>query len=481
MVSFVRKVVINIKTALLLFPGLGAISFSATLLANDFATLAEQIESRQSHLQSLEYQLDRSHPGLTEPLIGLARAHMAGNQFDEADAAVDRAIQIVRMNDGLFTPRQYDLLQLLVEIHHRRGNWSALNEDLEYIKWLYVENFDGSLTEQIQRLMWLSDFHMTATFEDSELRQIAHLKLATGLNKLAVDLVDSAPGVPLSLKTGLKYELVLKYHMETQGIRRGGSTSYKIREFLPGSTFVDNRKTGLRKRYVYGLRQLEEIRDAVKATDNDNAEALAMINLHIADWNLLFNESKDPAGDYELIYQSFVDAEVDNEVLYAAFAEPVLLPRPALFTDLASALANQRVASENTVSDSHLTLLEPSVNFPGVVRHPSSASSRLNNPLTKWVSLRVSLDLDPGQKSSNWQNGSLRAHWGSGSNFNLARKDAIEDELENAVLDRIHEVRFRPAMPNGVARPCKLTVEYLIEVDRNKDPGSTDLPLLSQI
>jgi tetratricopeptide (TPR) repeat protein len=75
---------------------------------------------------------------LIEPLEQLADALMQLNQFDEAHTMLDRAMQIVRVEDGLYTEIQRPLLEKKIENFANRGDWDSARENMEHLLWLYI-------------------------------------------------------------------------------------------------------------------------------------------------------------------------------------------------------------------------------------------------------------------------------------------------------------------------------------------------------
>ncbi|MFM1896444.1 MAG: hypothetical protein RLZZ385_1518 [Pseudomonadota bacterium] len=432
---------------------------STPAIANDFAALNQTIAVHTSHLQTLEQVLDRSDQRLVEPLTSLALSHMQANQFDAADQVLDRSVQIVRFNEGLYSRRQYDLLQLSVENNRNRGNWTAVNRDLDHLQWLYTERFEGHVDEQLNRLIWLSDFHLRGVFEDSLVRQIAHLRDATDINQLALD-ISRGTDASRDLRIQLLYDLVLKFHLETQGIRRGGSSGYEIRVLIPNSTFVDARKVGLQKRYVGGLRALQEIRALLQEDGLATPEALAMVELYLTDWKMLFNKTARPAADYAAVYGQLLAAGLPGDRIDAFFAAPAVLPSPRFHASLDAAL-NARQTAETAPGT--LRLLEPSPNFPGYVRQTGAASDALLAD-KDWLAVRVTTRIDPEAKLSSWLGGSLQTVQGGGTVLALENLGVDDMEALYPVITHLEQIRFRPVVSAGMAVSTELTLEYLVPV-----------------
>ena len=426
---------------------------TAPARANDFSVLSDSIAAQS---------MDRSDHRLVEPLTSLARTHMRANQFDEAHQVLDRTIQILRFNEGLYTPAQYEVLQLIAENHRNRGNWSEANEDLEHLGWLYTSSFQGRVDEQLTRLIWLSDFHLAAIFEDQSANQVAHLKKATGINQLAVEIARQSDDAAPRLRMTLLYDLVLKYHMETQGIRGGGSSGYEIRVLTPNSASVQSRKTGVARRYRAGLDALEEIRTLLAAQPGGaSAEARAMVDLYISDWNLLFNKSASAARDYEAIHQRMIAAGLPQDSVDELFARPAVLPATEFHSSLEAALSARHRQSADGIASLPLRLLEPSPRFPGYVKHPrAGADDRLSGK--NWATLRVTSRIEPDARITRWLNGTLQTNPAGGEVLDVQALGEGSGQVMDAALAHLSQIRFRPVLQAGSAIPVDLTLDYIV-------------------
>lgn len=439
------------------------LTLSAGLQAetDDFASLNARIATQQASLVDLEWNLDRSDLRLVEPMAQLARDHMRANQFDAADDVLDRSIQILRFNDGLYTPAQYDLLELSAQNHRNRGDWSRLNEQLDHMGWLYTEQFEGELAEQLDRLKWLGDFHLNGVFEDRPDQQIGHLRQATEINLTALD-ISRSHGRPLPERhIALLYDLVLKYHMEAQGVRWGGNQSYQLREVVPGSTFIDSRKWALRKRYIGGLRALEEIGELLQTGTPATAEALALVDLYLTDWKVMFNDAADPAADYQRIHGRLAAAGVPDDLLDAYFSRPVVLPERHFHSDVKTAVSARALASDRDAGTDY-QLVEPSPRFPGFVRSPQDFNDQRLRSSNHWLTARVTADVVPGARHRRWLNGMLQTIQQGGDWSLPSGLDVADDGVLAELRPRLNQLRFRPMLKDGQPVSTTVSVEYFV-------------------
>ncbi len=131
---------------------LGILTLSATVcqtsLASDQTTHGQAVDSRS--LEALVTQLDQLRTEVessaqtlgayNQELLGslnaLTEALISAQAWQEAADTVEQQIQILRINDGLYTEAQIPLIQQQLGILAARGDWSALQERLSYLAFL---------------------------------------------------------------------------------------------------------------------------------------------------------------------------------------------------------------------------------------------------------------------------------------------------------------------------------------------------------
>ena len=431
---------------------LGQLALADNSFWQDNANLAKVISDQQQEIYQLETEFGRSHQSLVEPLSFLAKQQINANQFDEANATLDKAVQIVRINNGLFTGAQYDLLQRQIENERIRDNWKFIRQSLEHLAWLYRKQFDGTANARVQRLMWLSDAYLEAVFEDSEEHAALNLRKATQLNEVAIEVAAQEAYVPAELAIQSHFSLLQKYYLESLGIRKGGRLSYQIREIVPDSGFLDKPKTALRKRFRGGLRTLDQAGEILQASADYDAVAMAMIDLHTADWKLLYNEMKDPAAEYLAVFNTLKQVGLDDEQLAELFARPELLPSQNLIR-----VVNMK-APDN--QQELLKVLAVSKSFPGYVRLHEAM------PSTPWKqedmqSITATLTLEPTRKSGYWSNQKYHSSLAGSSQVSIIEHSAADDASIRTAIDAINALRFRPVLAAGKPIDQVLTIELL--------------------
>ncbi len=448
------------RIVFLLVPGLIVGIWVAPIAADDYSYLGKHIEAQQSLVATLAGRHDHADHRLLEPLLGLARAQTRANRFEDANKSLEHAMQVVRIRDGLYAASQYSILEQSINNNVLRGAWKNVDEQLNHLQWLYADRFEGSVEEQIERLMWASEAYFKGVFNDLESRQVKHLKNATRLNRLAFQLAERQDQISLQSRIRITYNLVKAYHLEAQGIRHGGSVGMEIRSKAPESGRLEDRRVSLRKRYAAGLDLLENLREHVRLEGPDNVEALVLMDLSIADWQLLFNR-REALDEYPRLYRRLVAAGIDPSRLDVLFASPVALPQAQLFLDLEAALAGQDPGSREP-----LILVQRSANFPGIIAAGATLDSALPGRVSdSYIATEVELRMDPFSSSSNWLSGTLRTNWGTAADVRLVSVPS-DRQLASQISTYLHEVHMRPVLIGGELQQVEMKVRYLVPGNR---------------
>ena len=93
--------------------------------------------AQQQRLDEIEQMLGPYSDALAEPLAGLGRSYHNRGELAKALATYRRALQVVRINDGLYSERQTPILRALLDIHRSSGDLQALDARYDYFFRLY--------------------------------------------------------------------------------------------------------------------------------------------------------------------------------------------------------------------------------------------------------------------------------------------------------------------------------------------------------
>jgi hypothetical protein len=106
-----------------------AAAFTLAVFASPHdATAAESNGADQALLEQIQEILSNDGPNsreLVAPLTNLGLLYREGDDYSFALATLERAVQVVRVNDGLYALEQVPLVRQLIRIEAERGNPSG--------------------------------------------------------------------------------------------------------------------------------------------------------------------------------------------------------------------------------------------------------------------------------------------------------------------------------------------------------------------
>src|SRR5690606_3285997 len=99
----------------------------------------------QRLINALETQQGSFSPALTQELLGLAAVHTTAGAQDEALQLYERALHIIRVNNGLYSPEQKQIVSRIIAAHLSRGDMLAAHRQQEYLFHLQQRNASREL------------------------------------------------------------------------------------------------------------------------------------------------------------------------------------------------------------------------------------------------------------------------------------------------------------------------------------------------
>ena len=454
-----------------------------------WAPLAAQDDSVEETLRELElYESDLHRieadgvyhaPQLVEPLSRIADSYMELNRFAEANAVLDRAQQIVRIEEGLYTRKQLPFLHRKIENFMRAGNWREARKLQDHLVWFYLDRYGRPDQEMMRGMMDLSYMHMRGITEDLVENQGYHYLRAAFSSRVALVVAERIWPQHEQRKAGLIYEQMRITYLQASAINKGGTVGQSLR--TTGSNYPIARNAYATERVMSperalnmhrsnGVNFLERMRRIYSGEEErEVSEALAMVKLYQADWYLLFDRKLRALQDYREAWEMLLRAGVPEDDVRRLFAKPTLLPEPAFYDSVGKALAARARAPEDA----------PTAFEEGV---PVKIFFDDERPLAAESYSAEKLGL---MESNDWQvvalfsfnlpaaaNIETRQGWRRENALGVAQ-DLQLMELEDFPVNRdveqlirnLGRLRFRPALNEGEAQAAEGVISYLASAD----------------
>ena len=473
---------LNNKLPALLLPLM--VCFGAPLAAQDDSieeTLRE-LELYESDLYRLEADGVYHEPRLVEPLSRIADRYMALNRFAEAHATLDRAQQIVRIDEGLYTKNQLPFLHKKIENFINAGNWREARKLQDHTVWFYLKKYNRPDQAMMRGLMDLSYAHMRGITEDLAENQGYHYLRAAFSSRVALVVAERIWPLHEQRKAGLIYEQMRIMYLQASAINKGGTVGQSLRTSggnnpIAGNAYAAERimspEGALNMLRGNGVNFLERMRQIYSgAEEREVSEALAMVKLYQADWYLLFDRKLRALQDYREAWEMLSRAGVRREDMRRLFAKPVLLPEPAFHDSVEKALAARARAARHA----------PAAFEEGVPvkiffdeERPFGAETFAAEKLglmesNDWrVVALFSFDLPEAANIETRQGWRRQNALGVAQNLRLLELEELEEFPVNRDVEQLMRnlgrLRFRPALDEGEAQAAEGVISYLANAD----------------
>ena len=463
----------------MLFPLL--VCARAPLAAQDDAneeTLRE-LDLYESDLFRLEADGAYHAPQLVEPLSRIADGYMELNRFVEANATLDRAQQIVRIEEGLYTKTQLPFLHKKIENFVNAGDWRAARKLQDHAIWFYLNKYSRPDQDMMRGLMDLSYLHMRGISEDLVENQGYHYLGAAYSSRVALAVAERIWPRHEKRKAGLIYEQMRITYLQASAIDKGGTVGQSLRTAggnypIARNAYATERimspERALNMHRSNGVNFLQRMRRIYSGEEErEVSEALAMVKLYQADWYLLFDRKLRALQDYREAWEMLLRAGVSEEDVRRLFAKPVLLPEPVFHDSVKKALAARGRAPEDA---------------PAAFKEGVPVKIFFND---ERVLAAESFPAEkPGLMESNdWQvvalfsfnlpaaaNIETRQGWRRENALGVAQ-DLQLMELEDfpvngdveQLIRNLGRLRFRPALNEGEAQAAEGVISYLASAD----------------
>jgi len=320
------------------------------------AELRQAVERYSERVDLLEAEYGAWYPGLQEELIGLGQAWLNVGEYEDAINVFTRAMHINRINEGLYSLSQQDVLKHLIDVNTQVNDLDALTDNYTYLIWLYENNYSADDIRRVPAYHLAANGHLhAATFSTDSKRTIRHLVLATHLFSHAVEtiafakgendpaLIDSLHGIVRA-----NHKLVEPYgflssvpsHLETQfnSSRAVSISSLSPRFGIPGSVRRDLERSSVP---VYRGSSVDKnmISLVVKSYQHAREALLRIIDIHeknphlpdaayisalvdMGDWYLRFSRRSNAELYYGRASQLIAAGDFSDEQKQILFSRP---------------------------------------------------------------------------------------------------------------------------------------------------------------
>ena len=308
-----------------------------------------------------------------QALLVAGQAALEEGDLSLAQTTLDQAIQLLKINEGLYSTEQLVPIEQLMWAQMRAGLWPQLDTSLGYYYWLLERIETTTLDAQLDIAKNMRSLYLEAAAHPSNPMPPRHLSAALRTNWQTLSYIEATLGAEHPALVPWLYDGMLLQFIESRLNERQGLTNYQYK--TDGSEFISGWSLSSREAkavsHSIGLSMLDRIESISRAsimaegaqtdgfTSSPNGKEVQLQQLNAAlalyrgDWERLDNNEKGASAHYE---------EADIVAAFQAIPRAFeLLPRPAFDTD-----PTVLTVKTNAAQDSVSTLWAE--RFPGVTK-----------------------------------------------------------------------------------------------------------------
>lgn len=309
-----------------LLPGTGAGSSIADILAEtdpDLEQLQAQIDAGEYEvprllltrkINDIEKESHRFDPELVRPITMLGDIQVLEGDYVGALDSFGRAVHLERVNAGLVSASQIEIVYREAEVYRTLGDIQAANEREEYAYHVLTRAHDPFSEDMLPGL-----FHLAEWYEKTH-----NIFAARHLYQRAADVLvangkgETLESVPAWKGVARTYRLERFPPIYIESSDSSIYTTSNLQQPAYGPVTLNN--------FPAGERALQNIIQIYRDHDADTAQ-IAQSILDLADWHLLFERTREAFPLYQIAYEMMAGVEGFPTVDF--FATPKLIHYPA--------------------------------------------------------------------------------------------------------------------------------------------------------
>ena len=313
------------------------------------------IREYEEQVHRLESQYDAYHAGLSEAKTGLALAYQQEGNHEEAISSLETALQISRVNYGLYHVNKIPLIEHLIVSYTATGNWQAVEDRYYTLMQLYSRNYNHNDVELLPGLAKLIKWHMFAFSEKVTEQPMANLLTAREFMLKAINIIRFNYGVddlrqlePFSGLVLIDFYLAVEQSEFRNDARTPTFDSFQQQT---NPSFVESGSIHL-SMLTQGRRHIEAMIQVTQSNPETPPRVALDILVMLADWNLIFKQKMAADEIYRQVWEQAMTLEDHEQHIDEIFIEPVRVPDFFIYNATLSGASPSENNDNNTAQDS---------------------------------------------------------------------------------------------------------------------------------
>ena len=432
------------------------------------------LQRYQTQIEDMESEYGPFDNRLLEPLASIIDFYIEQGDFEEVAEIQTRQLSIMRTTLGFENPELIPMVRRMIEVQQVLGNWDAVSDNLEHIRFLVASNFGTQSEELLLAMENQAQWLLTSFYLGEQRRQSDNFLDARDLYRDIYRLSEKVYGEESEELYPWHYKRAYSLALLVQLLNTEDSFSGEIFNDVVRSDGPNQLEYGLRGGVVsaspfvglgrqiavvdgdgllgegylrQGLGFINDIRDI--AEDRGDLEAEAIAHIYRGDFNVLM-ERGSGRRQYREAQEKLVQAGISQESIEKFFRTPMPLPMPEFYPKFGDLVAYQQ-SILNEVPDRS----EESLHL-GTFRAWHENARAVQKPVSSDPLLRIGLPQFQVDLSFNISSR------GNASNVDVLSSIPEDSRVTREGARAVREIKFRPAYEGDRARRVRdVRMRYL--------------------
>jgi tetratricopeptide (TPR) repeat protein len=345
---------------------------NGTSVAGFSAELTETARYEKK-IQEIEGTAGPFAPALTQNLLALGQLYQESGQHDQAIIHLDRALQISKTNNGLYSPEQISITEQLLSSYRATGQLQEIENTLEYLVHLHQKYYGSHTPQTASALKGLGEWKLQSfnreiktgtdtrlvpkndlffeyeSWNDSlESLYDAQNTFIEAITMLVESTSFSDPGL-YELESDLRETYFLNANRER--LLNGNDLLDRSRVFTSIKAqrdFMDENRQDFHNGENSWKRVIGYLKQNPEATVEDYTTAM----LGLGDWYLMFDEFEKAQQQYQALENLLKQANYDSTAIRQMMTPDVPAPLP----EFVDTLISPRRMPEDEVYKGHIDI-----------------------------------------------------------------------------------------------------------------------------
>lgn len=330
----------------------------------DTPEVAGSIQQYRDQITRQESEHGPYDPQLSEQLLGLGLLYKNQEQYDEASEALEQALHVKRVNEGVDNLTQVPVLEALIDVNAAAGNWDKLDRNYELLLQVSQRNLasgDPKILANIERAgQWkllaydknllkkkptailhdLIDMNESTVniikelYGENDPRMIEPLNGLSMAHYLLTDEINKSPvGEFAGTGEKVQYQRVCRPIRTRQGwiqvcsMEAVSNPNYYISRQHSKNVILNGEEGSVRK-------YLNRIIKIVQTNPPPEPYELAAALVNLGDWYLLYNMQDAAVNSYQRAYKLFKEDGAESDGIGEIFGRPARIPSMTTSSDI---------------------------------------------------------------------------------------------------------------------------------------------------